>query len=741
MPRVVEKIRKYSKIFLSKKILIGAFLVDLFVILFPKSTEAATGSMWLWKKAVGSWLPKVWGLDFLNTAGTNLLNAILSAVGSLLVTLISPFLTLSQSLLKWVTSDSFISVGYLPSNNEIVALGWTRMRNFANMFFVVGLVVIALATILRYKEYQAQKLLPKLLIIALLINFIPVIAGTVIDASNIVMDHFLNKIQLDQGMVSNLTGRINDISTDIKQDDLTQHLSRVVMLVAFELVITMVYFLYAFLFAIRPIALWLLIILSPLAFLAYIFPDTKQWWDQWWDQFLQWCFVGIAGAFFLYLAHLTMPTSLSEMGVTLTGDPSGSGAAKTSFDYVTKYLVPIIFMYAGFILAQKSGAMGADATIKASKTVGKWGMGMVGKGTKKGLEATGAPDRLRNRLEKMRTSKEPEGEDRENMNTKDKLKSAVGSALAPHAMRRAIGRAGTRQLNTPSQQVEELVEEYKGTDLGEKKSNFMGAANKQEKLAMMKAALEDGQLDTWKKTGLTDDKIKDVLTKTGKVAPTETKDLVENTPTIASDVKSVLNKEQEKKAGLARKTDENDNPIYDSITTQVTAEMSTSAIENLSEKTWEEIKKHPESDVAKGTTYWDGRQYSKGAQEFGGLAADAFTNAVMEKGVREFSRDNLSGYRYFQSNASNKWGLQLPEQKDIDVEGGRSSPGSSNVKFSSKDRDIPDEEYDQAMNDNVTEKRLKIIARQLEKGNGLRDREAKIAEKYEDKIRKMMGNT
>ena len=56
-------------------------------------------------------------------------------------------------------------------NAQPIVLGWTIVRDVCNMFFVVIMLVIAFATVLRIENYSYKKLLPKLVIMAILINF------------------------------------------------------------------------------------------------------------------------------------------------------------------------------------------------------------------------------------------------------------------------------------------------------------------------------------------------------------------------------------------------------------------------------------------------------------------------------------------------------------------------------------------------------------------------------------------
>ena len=65
----------------------------------------------------------------------------------------------------------------LTINNQLyqniapVATGWAFTRDVVNIFFIFALLFIAIATILGVESYGAKALLPRLIIIALLVNF------------------------------------------------------------------------------------------------------------------------------------------------------------------------------------------------------------------------------------------------------------------------------------------------------------------------------------------------------------------------------------------------------------------------------------------------------------------------------------------------------------------------------------------------------------------------------------------
>ena len=76
-----------------------------------------------------------------------------------------------------------------------VSAGWEALRDLSNMFFILILLVIALATILKIQSYGYRQLLKKLLIVAVLINFSKTIVGIAIDFSQVIMLTFVSVIK------------------------------------------------------------------------------------------------------------------------------------------------------------------------------------------------------------------------------------------------------------------------------------------------------------------------------------------------------------------------------------------------------------------------------------------------------------------------------------------------------------------------------------------------------------------
>ncbi len=281
------------------------------------------------------------------------------------------FSFIAGTLLNVIIAFSIEGVRYTSTvfaENPAVSTGWPIVRNFANMLIVVALIVIALATILRFKNYEAKQLLAKLIIAALLINFSLVICGIVIDASNIIMKGFLKKPNtsvVDLTAVEKIPGLLSPVNgKDGKVESPPFYAARIFGNVFFNMMKGIVGFLYVFLFLFRIIALWILVILSPLALACYVLPYTKTMvFDKWLSNFLEWCFIGIFGALFLHIGNLTNDAMINLKDLKLSGNSYGLSSLFTFF-------VPGMFLVIGFIFSLQLSAMGAGLATSLGKKVG-----------------------------------------------------------------------------------------------------------------------------------------------------------------------------------------------------------------------------------------------------------------------------------------------------------------------------------------------------------------------------------
>jgi hypothetical protein len=290
------------------------------------------------------------------------------------------FVGIMGLILGWIISPDFISLKF--TQNPFVDIGLSITRGFANMGFILFLVVIALATALRIEEYKAKKTLPTLIIIALLINFSPVFCGIIIDASNIVMNFFLNNI-------TGLTGFVNIISSaalslwnliwtsGFSLGATIAAAMQVIISIVFNYFAGFIFILFSALFIMRYIMLWILVILSPIAFVSYILPITRKGqsllsWKKWWEQLIAWSIIGIIAGFFLYLGFTMISMINASPGMFVTQpDLSWGGGGLGLMNNILPYLIPLVLLWIAYKETKRTSAMFAREIIEMPEKVAK----------------------------------------------------------------------------------------------------------------------------------------------------------------------------------------------------------------------------------------------------------------------------------------------------------------------------------------------------------------------------------
>ena len=233
----------------------------------------------------------------------------------------------------WLGAFLKLQGGYFETV-PIVQESWKVFRDFSNMFFILILIVIAFATILDLKNYNWQKLMVKFIIAALLINFSMTIGGFLIRAST-----NLSNVALSQfgDITSNLAGgfglnklisgtaTLQQTSIDGVGNAIVAHtISGFGMIIMTAIVLLA--FISAFAFAVARVpVLWALLIVSPVAWISYVLPQTRRVWNDWWKWFFCWTFFMPAYLFSLVIG-VAILANRSDIDVAIS-QTGGSGLA------------------------------------------------------------------------------------------------------------------------------------------------------------------------------------------------------------------------------------------------------------------------------------------------------------------------------------------------------------------------------------------------------------------------------
>ncbi len=256
---------------------------------------------------------------------------------------------------------------------EVIKTGWTICRDMCNLFFVLFLLIIAFATIFRVQAYNAKTLLPKFIFAIFLINFSQTIAMIVIDFGQIFMFEFVTWMG---GDFSSATGCLSDQVHNWANNDFAvlnvkggiTDLLGLSFAMFYSVILMSTFFTLAGLLLIRIVALALVIVLSPFAFLMAVFPSTRAKSTEWWKNLVNYSLLGPVFIFFLFLA--------TEMGKELTAGYVAPGPADASFDELGNFDQIVVGSIKNFVVI---GMLLASVTL--SKALAGAAGGMVIGGT------------------------------------------------------------------------------------------------------------------------------------------------------------------------------------------------------------------------------------------------------------------------------------------------------------------------------------------------------------------------
>ena len=259
--------------------------------------------------------------------------------------------------------------------------GWEYVKNIANLFFILFLIVIGLATILRVENYNYKRLLGYLVLMALLVNFSLVIGQAILQVADVAQDAFIGNSREE------LKGLANDLVLQRKgflgTTDTTgvwalfqgksprggvdilvgQMIDLAISILGFFVLGAITFFL-----LVRLVALWVLLIISPFAYVFFIVPATKSMATQWWTQFLKYAFFAPIMFFFMALAIRLSAEKDKILGSLTPADFGSDSPISLSVGLFIfnnlQGLVVLAFLFAGLLVAQKFSIIGAGAIVK-----------------------------------------------------------------------------------------------------------------------------------------------------------------------------------------------------------------------------------------------------------------------------------------------------------------------------------------------------------------------------------------
>lgn len=186
-----------------------------------------------------------------------------------------------NGFLNWI--DSQLNWTMLAENNTAIRERWQNFLNIANIAFAIAFLVMiySMATSTGLSNYDIKKMLPRLIVVAIAVNVSFYICAAIVDIFNIIGNSIFRIINPD--------GSTWDISVGV--DGWVGIGSNIVAIIGviFIFGISAIVAL-AIIFVclcVREIALIALVVISPIAFVCYLLPNTQKWFQRWVDYFVR----------------------------------------------------------------------------------------------------------------------------------------------------------------------------------------------------------------------------------------------------------------------------------------------------------------------------------------------------------------------------------------------------------------------------------------------------------------------
>jgi hypothetical protein len=351
---------------------------------------------------------------------------LLESLGSWFVTIGAYILSIAGALFDTVINVVIVGFGStlstlgLTSTNGAINSGWDAFRDLANILIIGMFVFIAISTILGSKEYGYKKLVARVLVIAVLMNFSLLFTKLIIDASNFTAYQFYSQIA-GQGTSGNVAVfdtagsflkpiGITSIWNDSQNlgDAVGQTTGSAMQAFAVGLVggillvaIAAVLFYGTILIAARGVVLVVLMVTSAVAFATYLLPNfagSKYGWKGWWEALINCAVFAPVLMLFLSLSLMILrnapiPSSGNNLG-TIIGNPAQlSASGNVGWEIIMTYIFTLGLLYvslkisstfasstSGMNIGSMMSGLGSLSGIGAfagRNTVSRFGLGMA----------------------------------------------------------------------------------------------------------------------------------------------------------------------------------------------------------------------------------------------------------------------------------------------------------------------------------------------------------------------------
>lgn len=303
--------------------------------------------------------------EFIIRIISSIITYLMDAIYGIFAFLIVPII--KALLLVRPYQDRFVNVIYP---------GWLILRNLANIFFIVSLLVVGLRILFQQSAAgAARSFIIRLMLMALLVNFSLVISQGFVGIADTVQSQFFpansrvlealgQKLMVDplktfRSTTISDTGAFNNKDAELSLSSTLKPLVLLMLSVAaFFAFVAVAAFL-----AVRLVVLWVLYMVSPIAYVGFVMDETKGYAKKWWNEFFKYLIMTPVLAFFLNIAALSATLFSGNSSSLFPVDQGIAGDVVANALTTITHFITLGFIFAGMKFALSSGTIGSKTIV------------------------------------------------------------------------------------------------------------------------------------------------------------------------------------------------------------------------------------------------------------------------------------------------------------------------------------------------------------------------------------------
>ena len=582
-------------------------------------------------------------------------------------------------------------------------IGWNFSAGIANLILIIIFLIIAFAFIFKIETLQAKKSLPRLIIVAILLNFSLLFVNVLVDISQIAYNTVLEA--MPDGLIARVTtvlimpalftvvamlvlisGAIIAWSIPIASafaqilfaalfiPFILPALALIGIQLLLFLPVALMFLTFVFLFAARVFVIQILTMIAPLAFICLILPQTKKYWDEWFQHLVQWLLLGIVVLFFLALGFSALDFLRIEPGdiISAAGVP---GIFQSFWIFLENIVFLAIFYFAVFVYLAVVFFLSRKFMPTFASFLIDQGKAMAGNILQMGLKpfAGAAAFHWKKGLTESKWV-----QDKASSEATLKTPSLTGAKklLAPgYALRRSLGQAlGPGLLEARHKEIlaneKQLMQidspgmleaKYEAARSDEQRALILSvAANKGGPFKEKLIQNDNGTLLNIDEAEAAAKRANDIGLKPQAKAIARAY-LDENMTETQQNDRLVRMGFKEKSSLSQKEQDEWDAKRYKTPLDKLIAEVKGDEMRQFSEGFWNSAA--AQEAIHK---FWTGGQVSLATNEFGRRFLGDFQGQANSKGIEWYEQNNPRLARYLSSSAAHGIGLATPPSADIE---------------------------------------------------------------------------